>query len=124
MSGLHAERLASTKALKRLWSDNAGVFENAFKTNKKLTWWEFIYGSDSAIEISDQIISGTDRYLYRYMPKYLKLSSEDILIYDGKVAIINVEDKISGVVLSNSAYYYNSKELFDFNWRTLPEVTL
>lgn len=51
----------------------------------------------------------------------MKLTAEDIIIFDGKVAIINVRDKITGVVIHNIDYYNNSKELFDYIWNTLPE---
>ena len=54
------------------------------------------------------------------MPKNLKLSSEDILIYDGKVAIINYTGKITSMVLHSRDYYSNSAELFDFIWEILP----
>jgi sugar-specific transcriptional regulator TrmB len=103
----------------RLWPDNAHVFEDAFKRNTKLLWKEFIYDPGSAVEISDQIVSHTDRYVYRFMPKHLKLSSEDILIYDGKVAIINYRGGQTSVVLQSPDFYNNLKELFDFMWSIL-----
>lgn len=54
----------------------------------------------------------------------MKLTSNDILIYDGKVSIINIKDKnnIEGVVLCNQDYYNNSKQLFDLLWRMLPRL--
>jgi len=105
--------------VERLYPDNAAVFEEGFRTNKKLKWWEFIYGSDSAIEVSEQVVSNTDRYFYKFMPKYLKLSSEDILIYDNKVAIINYRGGKTSVVLQSIDFYNNLKELFDFMWDVL-----
>ena len=60
------------------------------------------------------------------LPLDIKLTANDILIYDGKVAIINIGDKndISGVVLQNKDYYNNSIQLFDLLWRLLPESTV
>src|SRR5260370_10737036 len=109
----------------RLWPDNAAVFKKAFETNKKLMWWEFIYDSESVLDIPDQVVSSTDRYFYKYMPNYLKLSSEDILIYDGKVAIINYRGGKTSVVLQSPDFYNNLKELFDFIWTVLskPEIS-
>lgn len=53
------------------------------------------------------------------MPKDLELSSEDILMYDGKVAIINYTGKITSMVLHSRDYYNNSTELFDYLWKIL-----
>jgi sugar-specific transcriptional regulator TrmB len=103
----------------RLWPDNAKVFEEAFQKNKDLQWWEFVYDPASAVEVSDDVVSSTDRYKYRFMPKHLQLSSEDILIYDGKVAIINYRGGGTSVVLQSPDFYNNLKALFDFMWDIL-----
>src|SRR5579872_4844049 len=71
----------------RLYSDNAEEFKNAFEKNKDLIWWEFLYDPRSNVEIPEQIETSTDRYLYKYMPADIKLNSQDILIFDGKVAL-------------------------------------
>mgnify|MGYP001572787927 CR=1 FL=1 len=102
-----------------LWPDNTKVFNDAFKKNKQLKMWEIIYG-ESAIEISEDIFSNTDRYFYKFMPN-LKLSSEDILMYDGKVAIINFRGGGASIVLQSADFYNNLKELFDFMWDLLSE---
>ena len=63
------------------------------------------------------------RYSYKFIPEDLKLSSEDILMYDGKVAIVNYRGKVSSIVLQSADFYNNLKELFDFIWKMIPEVT-
>lgn len=103
------------------FSNNVDLFTNAFNKNKKLKVWEIFHDSPIAKEEAAQILSKNNRYFYKLMPKDLKLTSEDILIYDDKVAIINYKTKISGVILQNINYYNNSKELFDFIWRMIPE---
>lgn len=105
---------------KIIFSDNISLMSNAFNKNKNLKIWEIFYDSPLAKEQASQVISKNNRYFYKLMPKDLKLTSEDILIYDGKVAIINYKTKITGVVLQNINYYNNSKELFDFIWRMIP----
>jgi hypothetical protein len=50
----------------------------------------------------------------------MKLTAQDILIYEGKVAIIHFKDKISGVLLNNTDLFHNFKLLFDFMWKMLP----
>ena len=64
--------------------------------------------------------SQNERYFFKFLPHDIKLSSADILIYDGKVGIINVKNKITGVVFKNNEYFMNSKVLFDLIWKMLP----
>ena len=104
-----------------LWSDNTKIFNEAFEKNKKLKFWEIIYG-ESAIDVSENIALNTDRYFFKFMPKELKLSSEDILLYDGKVAIINFRGGGTSIVLQSADFYNNLKELFDFMWNMLSET--
>jgi hypothetical protein len=49
--------------------------------------------------------------------------SSGTFIYDNKVAIFNVKQEISGIVLHNTDYYNNSKKLFDFIWQLFPEAS-
>lgn len=104
-----------------LFPSNASVFSNAFKENKKLRVWEIIYDTDLSALPSEESRSQVGRYFYKYMPKSKKLSSEDILIYDGKVAVINFRGKKTSIVLQSYDLYNNFKEIFDFLWDILPE---
>ena len=103
-----------------LWTDNTKVFNDAFSQNAQFKWWEIIYG-DSAIQISEDIYTNTDRYFFKFLPKHLKLTSEDILIYDGKVAIINFRGGATSIVLQSADFYHNLKELFDFIWNLISD---
>lgn len=109
-----------------LSSDNPGLFSNAFKNNKNLKVWEIVYESPHSRRQAMKILSEHNSYFYKFMPQDLKwsLTSEDILIYDKKVAIINYKGKVSCVVLQSPDYYNNSKEIFDFVWKMLPEPTV
>lgn len=104
--------------------ENSQLFAEALKNNKSLKMYELIEDSVRSREQTEFQTSNAshERYFYKFLPKEVRLHAADTLIYDGKVAIVNVGKKISGVVLHNSEYFYNSKELFDFNWRMLPEV--
>lgn len=104
----------------RLYPDNAEVFKDAFKNNTKLVWWEFLYDPMSKVEISQQIEDSTDRYFYKYMPADIKLNSQDILMYDGKVALIDYRQKMTCIVLQSEDFYSILKELFDFMWKSFP----
>lgn len=104
--------------------DNSILFSEALRTNKEIKILEII--EDSAISREQTAFqtqsAENERYFYKFLPKDVKLFSADTLIYDGKVSIINVGHKMTGVVFKNSDYYNNTKQLFDFNWRMLPEI--
>lgn len=106
----------------KLSPDNTILFNQSFKKNKKLKMWEIIYDSPFSRRQAIKILSkNNDRYSYKFMPENLKLSSEDILMYDSKVAIINYRGNVSTIILQSPDFYNNLKELFDFIWKIVPE---
>lgn len=106
-----------------VFPNNVSMFIHAFKKNPQLKIKEIFYDSPFSRREAQKIASSTDRYSYKFLPKNMNLSSEDILIFDGKVGIIHYKDKknSSSVILKSLEYYNNSKELFDFIWKTIPE---
>ena len=121
---LKAEELrsyANLAIMEGVFPENLYVFSDAFKNNKELKMFEIVEDSPASRKQTD-LSSKNKRYFYKFLPDNVKLTAADILIYDGKVSIINVRNKMSGVVFQNPEYYNNAKELFDFNWRLLPEV--
>jgi sugar-specific transcriptional regulator TrmB len=114
-------RIAKTEPL---FPDNALVFSKAFRENKKLKIWEIIYDPESSVSPSKESRSQMGRYFYKYMPKSKKLSSEDILMYDGKVAVINFRSGKTSIVLHSHDLYNNFKEIFELLWSILPETQL
>ncbi len=99
------------------------LFENALNRNKNLKIFE-IYG-DSPEKIKQyNYTAKSNRYFYKFMPAGVDLTAPGILHYDNKVAIINVKGKPNGVVLLNKDYYINSKKLFNFIWKILPEPNI
>ncbi|HSW88683.1 MAG TPA: helix-turn-helix domain-containing protein [Candidatus Saccharimonadales bacterium] len=104
--------------------NNVFLFDEAFKINPKLQVKEILYDSSFARNEAKELAKN-ERYSYKFMPEGVKLTSEDILIYDGKVAIIHYrgESNSHTIVLQNIDYYNNSKELFEYMWKTLPEVS-
>lgn len=100
-------------------TNNVDFFLKAFKKNKKLVVKEIIYDSPSATQDAQEILQKNERYSYKLMPKELKLTSGDELIYDGKVAIINYKGVMNAIILHNNDFYNNSKVLFDFVWNVI-----
>jgi sugar-specific transcriptional regulator TrmB len=104
----------------KVFSNNIAIFTDAFERNPQLVVKELLYDSPLAKEKAPELLAKNNRYFYKFMPSKLKLSSEDILIYDGTVAFINYKGNISSIVLKNIDNYRNAKELFDFIWEILP----
>ncbi|HSW97208.1 MAG TPA: helix-turn-helix domain-containing protein [Candidatus Saccharimonadales bacterium] len=106
-----------------VFPDNVIMFDKAFKNNPNLHVQEILYKSSIASSEAQQIVSAHPQYSYKFMPEGMKLTSEDILIFDGRVAIIHYKNRENSncIVLQSDDYYRNSVEFFDFIWKMLPE---
>src|SRR5207302_2396630 len=105
--------------------ENGDLFREALKNNETIKMFEILEDSPaSKKEVAKFQSNNTnrERYFYKFLPEGVSLSAADVLIYDGKVAIISVQKQITGVVLQSTDYYNNSKELFDFIWKVIPET--
>lgn len=102
-----------------LFPNDPDIFDNALQRNHDLRIFE-IYGDSPNVIKKFNYTAKSNRYFYKFMPASVGLTSPGIVIYDGKVAIVNAGEKISGVILYNKDYYTNSKKLFDFIWEMLP----
>lgn len=101
-----------------VFPSNFEIFDNALKQNPKMMMYEVVENSPLAKKRFEGI-EKRDRYFYKFLPEDMKLRAQDILIYDGKVAIINLKDNTHGIILSNADLYNNLKVLFDFTWKIL-----
>lgn len=106
-----------------IFPENFDLFYNAFEKNHQMIIREICEDSHEARQQIERNQTHK-KHVWKLFPKHIKLITTDILIYDGKVAIINVGDKehITGVVLSNKDYYNSSVQLFDLLWSLLPEI--
>ena len=103
-----------------IFTNNIDFFTQAFSNNENLIIREILYNSPLSKEQAPKLLSKNKRYFFKFMPSELKLTSGDVLIYDNKVAILNYQNILNGVVLNNKNYFNNSKELFDFIWKIIP----
>jgi sugar-specific transcriptional regulator TrmB len=110
--------------MKEALPDNEVLFVHALQTNKDIKIYELIQDSPLSrkkVKASKAVSLKHDRYFLKFLPQGITLSAADILIYDGKIGIVNVGSQFTGIVLNNKDYYNNSKELFDLVWKVLPE---
>lgn len=105
-----------------LFPDNMALLDDAFAKNPNLRIRELIDDSPiSRYETGENLRRHPGKYFCKYLPKEMRLTAEDVHIYDGKVAIIHFVGRINAVVLQDPDYYNNAKALFDFNWSMLPD---
>jgi sugar-specific transcriptional regulator TrmB len=131
VKSIYEESLKATKIrsyfnpidIVKTFPENVALFHETISKNTKLKVFEI--AEDSAYTREQITLAKiTKRHYWKLLPKDIKLTSNDILIYNGKVAIINIGDQnnITGVVLENIDYYNNSVQLFDLLWRFLPRT--
>jgi sugar-specific transcriptional regulator TrmB len=105
------------KVLEKL-PDNSDLFIDALKKNKGLKIYEILDNSEVTQEYTPEF-SKFKNYEYKYTSKSLELSAVDILMYDNKVAVVNVDEGLSAIVIEDPAYYSNSTAIFNFIWGIL-----
>ncbi|CAG1020244.1 hypothetical protein DOJK_00200 [Patescibacteria group bacterium] len=118
---LRAQELRSYANIQKIFEvfpDNSEIFRQAHITNKDLKLWEIVENSEVAKEYASKYAE-KDRYHYKLSPVLFTAGALDILIYDGKVAVITVKEGVTGVVISNKDYYNNTAAVFDFVWSAL-----
>lgn len=118
---LKAKELRSYANIKKIFEvfpDNSDIFIQSHKNNKDLNLWEIVEDSDIARNYAEKF-TAKDRYHYKVSPVSFTAGALDVLIFDGRVAIISVKEGVTGMVISNKDYFNNTKEVFDFVWRSL-----
>ena len=103
-----------------IFTTNFDLFTRAHKNRNDMEVWEIMEDSKIARKYADQM--SKQRYHYKVTPKNLSLSDSviDYMMFDGKVAIVDLKSATSGIVISNVNYYNNAKAIFDFIWQILP----
>lgn len=109
---------ANIKKIFEVFSDNSDIFIQSHKNNKDLNLWEIVEDSDIARNYAEKF-TAKERYHYKVSPVSFTAGALDVLIFDGRVAIISVKEGVTGMVISNEDYFNNTKEVFDFVWRSL-----
>jgi len=100
----------------KIFPENAELFNNAFKKHPEIKMYEICENSPKA---QKQLNNSHKNHFYKILPKDMKITAQDILIYENKIAIIHLTNTPSGIVLYNNDIYTNFKLLFDFLWKIL-----
>lgn len=104
--------------LHEVFTDNMSLFIETHKKRQDMYVWEIMENSPEARKYIKNMPK--KRYYYKFIPERMSLSIIDYLMFDGKVAIVNLEKHTTGILISNEHYYNNAVALFKFVWQMLP----
>lgn len=116
----HSQNLftyTNMQAVIKVFPENADQYLNTFKTvNQTMQIKTILFDEPIAREYAHKIKSP------RYQAKFIKseIGLVDYIIFDGKVAIIELIDNPVGVLIANQSYFESAKSIFEFIWSTLP----
>lgn len=105
--------------ISEVFPENYQLFNDAVRKNPDIKMYELVENSLESKTYVDSF-NNMKNHFAKLLPEATRLTAQDILIYDNKVAIINLKDNINGIVLYNSDLYSNLKLLFDFIWKIIP----
>lgn len=108
----------NAEELKIAFPGNFELFVKAHTDNKKMNIWEIMEDTPSAREYASQM--PLERYFAKFVPKGVHFSVIDYMVFDGNVAVIDLKQNTSGLVISNDDYYKNASAIFDLMWGLLP----
>ncbi len=111
----------NSKEIASYFPDNANLFINNHNKRSDMFIWEIMNKSTifDSKSYANSMVKG--RYFVKFIPPSLDLSVIDYMIYDGKVAIVNIKESPTGMIIINSDYYENAKAIFNFVWKMLPD---
>lgn len=103
----------------KVFPDNMRLFIKTHTKRKDMYIWEIMNRSPQVEKYAKSMAKG--RYFYKFIPTSMNFSVVDYLIYDGKMAIIDIKENPTGTLIINRDYYKNAKAIFDFVWQMLPD---
>ncbi|MBA3724620.1 MAG: winged helix-turn-helix transcriptional regulator [Candidatus Levybacteria bacterium] len=108
----------NVEEISKTFPDNYHLLDVAYKSNPNIKIFEICEDSQKTRE---RIKSANKNHSYKVLPKKMKLTSTDVLIYEDKIAIIDLKGATSGIVLSSSDLSKNFQLLFNCLWDVLPD---
>ncbi|MBN1374016.1 hypothetical protein JW962_01635 [Candidatus Dojkabacteria bacterium] len=105
--------------LAKYFPANVPDFLERHKARTEMQIWEIMEMTPESIEYAKKMPK--ERYFYKFIPKGTSLSVIDYMIFDSKVAIVNLDRNTSGLIIQNHNLYENAKEVFKLMWGMLPE---
>lgn len=106
--------------LSKIFPSNTFKFLDTHRKNANMQIWEIMEDSIKAQEYAKMMPK--ERYFFRFATDSLKLAAIDYILFDGKIAIIELSSNagISGIIIENENFYKNAKAIYKFVWGCLP----
>ncbi len=108
----------------KVFPANTANFLETHRKRNEMLMWEIMENSVEAREYASK--THPDRYYCKLTTQKLNLTSLDYILFDGKIAIIDLAKGIdvSGLVFENITFYENAKSIHKFIWQLLPNYKL
>jgi sugar-specific transcriptional regulator TrmB len=117
LSASEMRSYVNLETIASVFPENVDLFVSAQKNNNVLRVWEIVEDSVVARENTSKFAE-SNKYFFKFTK--MKLTPADVMIFNGRVAIVTASEKPSGIIIQNDHYYRLSKEIFDFVWSVLP----
>ncbi|SRR5258708_223304 len=108
----------NTEEIAKAFPNNYLLLDDAYKSTPDIKIFEICEDSPKTRE---RLKLAHRNHSYKVLPKEMKLTSQDVLIYDNKIAIIDLKGATNGIVLHSNDLSKNFKLLFDLLWKVLPD---
>jgi sugar-specific transcriptional regulator TrmB len=121
MESLKANEIRSyvnSEEIAKAFPDNYELLDMAFKSNPDIKIFEICEDSQKTRE---RLKLANKNHFYKILPKKMELTSQDVLIYDNTIAIIDLKGATNGIVLHSLDLSKNFQLLFDLLWQVLPD---
>ncbi len=104
----------------KIFPANISKFLEAHKKRPDMFIWEILEDSKAGRDYANQMPN--ERFEVRLTTKNLDLTAIDYMIYDGKIAVVELSSKVgvSGIIIENDNFYENAKAIHKFVWEYLP----
>lgn len=107
----------NVEEITKAFPDNHLLLDSAYKSNPNIKIFEICEDSQKTRE---RLENANNNHLYKILPKNKRLTSQDVLIFNDKIAIINLKGETSGIVMHSLDMSKNFQLLFDLLWDMLP----
>lgn len=106
------------KKLMEIFPMNITKFSDTNKKRLHTNIWEVMEDSPEARAYAETMT--TNKFHCRLVPKNINLAVIDYMIFDGKVALVDLrENVLNGIIINNESYYQNAKTIHEFVWQFL-----
>lgn len=123
MDVIKAKELYSFVNIEKVLSvfpENSKIFSEILEERDDIRIWEIIEDSEVSRKYTKSI---NKKYQYKFMNENYTFADTDIMIFDNKVAFVNLDpNNITGIMIEAETISKSLKSLHQFMWKSLPEI--